>query len=107
MKTVGGRALWISVLLIFLLGTIACDVLDVCGNKGYLKLTNRSCNTVQIILKDGIKYGTIYPGESDTFEISVGTHVVEIKNKKTGGDACCPSEITIVECGTESYSCSG
>lgn len=95
------------VLSFILIGTIACDVLDLCGGYGYLRLTNTSNNTVHKIRIDGINYGTLYPGESETYDLTVGTHVVETINKRTGNNACSAFVVTIVECDTQGYSCSG
>jgi hypothetical protein len=105
------RRFWISLgstlLFFILIGIGACDVLDICGGYGYLKLTNDSRNTIQKIRIDGVNYGTLDPGDSETFELTVGKHTVETLNAVTGRNACSSFEVTIVECDTQGYSCSG
>jgi hypothetical protein len=95
-------------LLFFLLMSMnACDLLDICGGYGFLELTNDSNNTYQKIVIDGANYGTLAPGESETFELTVGRHSVARINIRTGNYACTPFEVTIVECDTQAFSCSG
>lgn len=105
------KMFWIMsgcLLLFFIVvGMVACDVLDLCGGYGYLELSNDSRNTYQKIVIDGANYGTLAPGESDTFELTVGRHRVARINIWTGNYACTPFEVNIVECDTQSFSCSG
>ena len=96
-----------GILLIFLLINITnCDVLDLCGGRGYLRLTNESRNTLHRIRIDGVNHGTLDPGESKTFDLTIGKHTVETIDITHGGNACSPFEVTIVECDTQGYSCS-
>jgi hypothetical protein len=82
------------------------DVSPNCSDYGYLKVTNGSTNTIQVIIIDGTRYGSLTPGETETFKLPVGRHNYEFSSAN-GRGGCSPATVTIVGCGTESRECRG
>lgn len=72
---------------------------------GYLKLNNTSLNTIQRVDIDGTNYGTLDPGDSETYPLAAGTHTFQ-NIGISGGAGCSPATVIIVECATEARSCS-
>lgn len=73
---------------------------------GKLRLENTSLNTVQRILIGGTNYGTLDPGESETYELPVGDYTVTMEGISGGGGCGAPSEVHIPDCGTVGRNCS-
>lgn len=74
-----------------------------CKDIGYLRLTNGSLNTIQMILIDGTNYGTLDPGDTGTYTLGVGRHDFQFKG--VNGSGCAPASVVIAECKTESRIC--
>lgn len=94
--------------LFFILGSI-CLVGVSCGklcpsSNGTLALKNSSLNTVQKIMIDGVNYGTLDPGEDDTYDLPAGEHEFA-QVGISGGTGCSPAKVIIVECETQSFQC--
>lgn len=82
------------------------NVTPSCSNYGYLKVTNGSINTIQVIMIDGTRYGSISPGQSETYKLPVGRHDYEFRSAN-GKGGCSPASVTIVGCDTASRECRG
>lgn len=76
-----------------------------CSSRGYLQLTNKSLNTIQKIMIDGVNYGTLDPGESKTITLAVGEHEFQ-QVGISGGSGCSAAKVIIIECETQGFSCS-
>jgi hypothetical protein len=77
-----------------------------CPSKtGKLALKNNSLNTVQKIMIDGVNYGTLDPGEDDTYDLPAGEHEFQ-QVGISGGTGCAPAKVIIIECETQSFKCS-
>ena len=76
-----------------------------CDGKGYLNLTNTSANTVQRIMIDGVNYGSLDPGESESISLPAGEHEFQ-QVGISGGAGCSPAKVIIIECETQGFSCS-
>lgn len=74
-----------------------------CRGKGYLTQTNGSLHTIQQIIIDGTNYGSLDPGDTETFTLAAGRHEVRVVGVNGGG--CSPTTVTIVECETEGRIC--
>lgn len=85
------------------LGLSACK--KTCSGMGTLKLTNKSLNTVQKIMVDGVNHGTIDPGESKEIALAAGSHDFQ-QVGISGGTGCSAASVIIVECETTGFSCS-
>jgi hypothetical protein len=83
---------------------MSCSKL-ICNGKGTLKLTNKSTNTVQKIMINGVNYGTIDPGESKSVELVPGSYTFQ-QVGISGGTGCSQATVNIVECKTQGFSCS-
>ncbi len=85
--------------------TPSCDPLKIdCDGMGTLQLTNKSLNTVQKVMIDGVNYGTLDPSEKKDFKLAPGQHVfqqVGISN----GVGCSVAYVIIIECETSGFSC--
>lgn len=90
---------------------IGCIVFSLsCGkpcakNKGTLELTNKSLNTIQKVMINGINYGTLDPGEKKSFDLNIGEYDV-IQQGISGGTGCSAAKVNIVACETQGMSCS-
>lgn len=84
--------------------TTACsDVTGSCVTA--IEVTNDSVtNQTYEIVIDGIRFGAITPGQSDSWEVSPGPHIVET-NFAGGGIACSPALPTVEECQTRGLVC--
>lgn len=105
MKT---RSLTLSALL--LLSITSCNMEkdeDDCPlpGYGYLKLSNTSVTTIQSVNIDGTNYGTLDPGDSETYPLAAGTHTFQSIGI-SGGGGCNAATVIIVECATEARNCS-
>lgn len=76
-----------------------------CSGSGTLKLTNKSLNTVQRLMVDGVNYGSIDPGESKSISLAAGSHDFQ-QLGISGGSGCSAAKVIIVECKTSGFSCS-
>jgi hypothetical protein len=83
----------------------SCEDLT-CNGKGTLKLTNNSHSTVQKIMINGISYGTLDPNEVKEIELSPGTYAWQLVGI-AGGTGCSAAVVTITECDTQGFQCSG
>ena len=77
-----------------------------CSGYGYLKMTNESINTIQVIIIDGTRYGSLSPGQSEIYKLAVGRHNYESRSAN-GKGGCSPASVTIVECDTVGRQCRG
>lgn len=85
--------------------TSSCDTLKLdCDGMGTLQLTNKSLNTVQRIMIDGVNHGTIDPNEKKDFKLAPGQHVFQ-QVGLSGGSGCSIAYVIIVECETSGFSC--
>lgn len=85
---------------------ISCEgILDTCEGKGTLELTNKSRNTVQRIMINGVNYGTIDPGETKDIRLTPGMYGWQLVGI-SGGSGCSAAAVTITECTTQAFSCS-
>ena len=94
-----------SLILTFSILTIMLSCKSDCGGKGDLKLTNKSINTVQRIMIDGVNYGTLDPGESEIISLRAGEHEFQ-QVGISGGSGCSSAKVIIIECETQGFSCS-
>lgn len=76
-----------------------------CDGKGTLKVENKSLNTLQKLMIDGVNYGTVDPGETKEVDLAPGYHNWQLVGLDGGG--CNEATVIIMECETSSYSCSG
>jgi len=109
MKKIALKRLFIALLLLsmFVFMSSCKELIDSCGGYGTLRLTNRSVNTIQQVKVDGVNHGTLDPGEKIDIDLPAGQHFVETVNVKTGNYACSSFMVTIVECDTQGFSCTG
>jgi hypothetical protein len=86
--------------------TTACaDLTGACTTA--IKVTNDSVNnTTQEVLIDGVRMGALTPGQSDTWEVAPGQHIVAINNA-AGGVACTAAVPIVEECSTYGLICRG
>jgi hypothetical protein len=77
-----------------------------CQGMGKLAVTNKSPNTIQKLMIDGVSYGTLDPDEKKTVSLAAGHHSWQLVGV-TGGSGCSEASVIIVECETTSFSCSG
>ena len=75
-----------------------------CSGYGYLRLKNSSINTIQVVVIDGTRYGSLSPGETETFKLAVGRHQFD-QRSANGKGGCSAASVTIVECDTDSREC--
>ncbi|HOJ25421.1 MAG TPA: hypothetical protein PK081_09200 [Bacteroidales bacterium] len=94
-----------SLIFTFSILTIMLSCKSDCEGEGYLKLTNNSNNTVQRMMIDGINYGSLDPGESESISLPAGEHEFQLVGI-SGGAGCSPAKVIIVECETQGFSCS-
>ena len=66
---------------------------------------SNTSSTYNVVI-DGVQVGALTPGESETFEVTPGNHIVEIKNA-AGGFACSTSFPAVAECTTFGLVCQG
>ena len=59
---------------------------------------SNTSSTYNVVI-DSVLVGALTPGESETFEVTPGSHTVEINNA-AGGAACPPSAPAVAECQT-------
>jgi len=86
---------------------MSCSSLNnlLCNGKGTLSLENKSTNTVQKIMINGVNYGTIDPGETKKVDLVPGTYTFQ-QVGISGGTGCSQATVNIVECKTQAFSCS-
>lgn len=84
--------------------SFSCDEL-VCNGKGILSLENKSLNTVQRIMIDGVNYGSLDPGKKKEIELAPGQHLWQLVGL-SGGTGCSAAYVIIQECETSAFSCS-
>jgi hypothetical protein len=78
------------------------------NHTGILKLENRSSRSLDYnIVIDGINYGRLKSGETKSYTLSIGMHVLEWPYADHAGDGCSVSAPTISECQTTSLYCTG
>jgi hypothetical protein len=77
-----------------------------CNGKGYLSVTNRSVNTVQRLMVDGVNYGSLDPDRNMTVSLPAGYHSWQLVGI-SGGGGCSEAMVIITECETASYECRG
>lgn len=94
------------ILILCLIGSLnlsSCK--KTCNNgMGTLELTNKSLNTVQKLMVDGVNYGTIDPSESKEITLAAGEHEFQ-QVGISGGSGCSAGKVIIVECETSGFSC--
>ena len=83
----------------------SCDELNLCDGNGTLSVTNKSDNTLQQLMIDGVNYGTLDPGENKDVDLAAGQHFWQLVGIDGGG--CNEAYVIIVECKTVSFSCDG
>lgn len=98
--TVMGLISFLSVSVI----STSCDELTCSGN-GTLSVENKSLNTVQRLMINGVNYGSVDPGKTKEVELTPGTYAWQLVGL-SGGSGCSPAVVNIVECETSSFSCS-
>jgi hypothetical protein len=77
-----------------------------CSGKGTLELTNSSLLTTQKIMINGVSYGTLDPGEKKSIDLSPGVYAWQLVGI-AGGTGCSMAAVTITECDTQGFKCSG
>ena len=92
------------VVIIAAFTSFSCDKIG-CDGKGTLSLENKSLNTVQRIMIDGVNYGSLDPGEKKDIELAPGQHLWQLEGL-SGGSGCSAAYVIIQECETSSFSCS-
>jgi len=86
--------------------SFSCDNMCLNGGKGTLSVENRSLNTVQRLMINGVNYGSVDPGETLDVELNPGVYEWQLVGL-SGGTGCSAAVVTINECETSSFSCSG
>ena len=81
----------------------SCEDLT-CNGKGTLSISNKSHNTVQKLMINGVNYGTLDPGETKDVELSPGMYMWQLVGI-SGGTGCSAAAVTITECDTQGFSC--
>ena len=76
-----------------------------CDGNGTLSLENKSLNTVQKIMIDGVNWGSLDPGKTKECKLAPGTHLWQLVGI-SGGTGCGIASVIIVACKTTSFSCS-
>lgn len=84
--------------------SFSCDEV-VCDGKGTLSHENKSLNTVQRIMIDGVNYGSLDPGEMEEIKLAPGQHLWQLAGI-SGGSGCSAAYVIIQECETSAFSCS-
>lgn len=82
----------------------SCDKLS-CDGLGTLSVENKSLNTVQRLMINGVNYGSIDPGKTKEVELTPGTYAWQLVGL-SGGSGCSPAVANIAKCETSSFSCS-
>ena len=77
-----------------------------CNGKGELTLRNTSTQTLQRVMVNGVNYGTLDPGESETYNLTPGTYTVE-QDGVSGGGGCGEFIVNVTECSSQSFGCGG
>ncbi len=86
--------------------TTACESLTGACTTA-IKVTNESVNNyTHEILIDGVRVGALTPGQSDTYDVAPGNHLVQM-NIAGGGVACTPAAPLVEECHTYGLICRG
>jgi len=107
------KILVLGLLSVALVSTFACDELvpkQECETKntGTLSITNNSTRGLDYkIVIDGINYGRVKAGSKETFTLTAGPHLLEIRYADHAGDACSASVPTITQCQNTGLSCDG
>ena len=96
--------LFLVVMAVAVLMGTSCEDLF-CDGKGTLQLTNKSLLTVQKIMINGVNYGTLDPGETESIDLSPGVYAWQLVGI-SGGTGCSMAAVTITECDTQAFSCS-
>lgn len=94
----------IALLVIVASTNFSCEPITDCDGKGTLSLENKSHNTVQRIMINGVSYGTIDDGETKEIKLVPGIYAWQLIGI-SGGTGCSAAVVTIVECKTQSFSC--
>lgn len=55
---------------------------------------------------DGVNYGSLDPGESQTITLPAGEHEFQLVGI-SGGTGCSPAKVIIIECESQGFECSG
>jgi hypothetical protein len=91
-----------------LLGVL-CFTLTSCGwfcPEGDVLVRNTSFNTVQRVKIDGETKAILAPGESQSFSVDRGEHVVRLENANSGQGGCAEDfYIELKGCDSESVQC--
>ncbi|MHB8093485.1 MAG: hypothetical protein ACYDH0_00940 [Candidatus Aminicenantales bacterium] len=98
-----------GLLVISLLWIGGCKALvDKCelDNTGTFSLENASASgkTYKILI-DGINYGIVGAGQTKEWELTAGTHVVQILFAETGNAACSISAPSVIKCKKSGLRC--
>ena len=91
-----------------LLAFIATSCKDECeeDSTGTLVVQNQSAtSTTYNIVVDGTSQGSVSPGSEGSYEISSGSHSVQILNSSDNTEACSTTSVSIVECEKSILSC--
>ncbi len=106
MKKIKSILILTALLIIPLFIGSSCEPIEECDGHGTLSLTNKSHSTVQRIMINGVNYGTLDPGEHKDIELVPGVYSWQLVGI-SGGTGCSAATVTIVECETQGFSCSG
>jgi len=82
----------------------SCEDLS-CDGLGTLSIENKSLNTVQRLMINGVNYGSIDPGKTKEVELTPGAYVWQLEGL-SGGSGCSAAAVNIAKCETSSFSCS-
>lgn len=98
-----------GLLVISILWLGGCKALvDKCDldNTGTFSLENASASgQAYKILIDGINYGIVGAGQTKEWELTAGTHVVQILFAETGNTACSISAPSVIKCKKNGLRC--
>jgi len=98
------KLLVFTLVIMFAAISFSCEESS-CDGKGTLSLENKSIDTVQRIMIDGVNYGSLDPGEKEEIELAAGQHVWQLVGI-SGGAGCSEAYVIIQECETTAFSCS-
>ncbi|MFH0895497.1 MAG: hypothetical protein V2A54_13755 [Bacteroidota bacterium] len=96
--------LFVSLMLVF----VATSCKEDCekDSTGSLVVQNQSAtSTSYAVVVDGTNEGTVAPGSEGTYELSTGSHSVQILNSTDNTEACTTTSVNIVECEKSILSC--
>ena len=79
------------------------NLLIACETKISVTNESSSSSTYDVVI-DGVRVGAVSPGQSAEYNVTPGSHIVQI-NFANGGAACSAAAPSVAECNTFGLSC--